>query len=171
MNARDRKLAELVLYVADRCATDRRFGATKLNKILFFSDFIHYGLHGDSITGAAYQRLDFGPAPRRLLPVRDELIDERHLAIDHSDYFGRPQKRPVALRDADLSDFSGREIDTVNKVIKMFETADATAISEASHRLAGWQIAENGDTIPYESVFVSERELSDAERAYAETLN
>ena len=35
----DERLGELILYVADKCADDPRFGATKLNKILWWSDF------------------------------------------------------------------------------------------------------------------------------------
>ena len=34
------KLKELVLVVAQLCADDRNFGAVKLNKLLFFADFL-----------------------------------------------------------------------------------------------------------------------------------
>ena len=35
-----RRLGELILYIAERCADDHTLGATKLNKILWFSDFL-----------------------------------------------------------------------------------------------------------------------------------
>ncbi|HZQ34888.1 MAG TPA: hypothetical protein VFD32_03070 [Dehalococcoidia bacterium] len=47
-----RKLGELILYVAEKSSDDPRFGATKLNNILFFSDFLAFGQLGRSITGA-----------------------------------------------------------------------------------------------------------------------
>ena len=64
-----------VVLVDLRSQDDRAFGATKLNNLLYFSDFQAYGALERSITGATYQRLDHGPAPRELLatiPLRSE---------------------------------------------------------------------------------------------------
>ena len=36
---------------------------TKLNKLLFYSDFINYYLNGTSISGAKYVHLPYGPVP------------------------------------------------------------------------------------------------------------
>ncbi|MFA5885459.1 MAG: Panacea domain-containing protein [Acidimicrobiia bacterium] len=86
------KLTELVLLVADRLRDDRAGGATKLNKVLSFADFAHCRRTGHSITGAEYQKLPQGPAPRRLLPIRDRLLrgggaevlaDLAHLTAKH----------------------------------------------------------------------------------------
>lgn len=168
--ANDAKLAELILYVSDRCADDPRFGATKLNKILFYADFIAYGKLGKPITGQAYQKLKFGPAPRRLMPVRDGLIAASELAIQSKDHFGKGQKRTVALREANLSQFSGDEIAIVEDMIKAFWDANATEASEASHRTCAWKYADEGEDIPYESVFLSDRPLTERELAHAVTL-
>src|SRR4051794_3864926 len=92
--ADDDKLRELIIYISERCETDPRFGAVNLNKILFYSDFVAYGKTGKSITGQPYQRLKQGPAPKRLLPVRREMMDT-DLAIKKADYYGRQQERPV----------------------------------------------------------------------------
>ena len=37
------KLKELMLYVADKCSQDPNFGATKLNKILWWANFLAFG--------------------------------------------------------------------------------------------------------------------------------
>jgi len=66
----EEKLAELILYVCHKSEADERFGATKLNKILFYSDFAAYRQLGQPITGADYQNLEEGPAPRKLPPIR-----------------------------------------------------------------------------------------------------
>ena len=70
----EHKFTELVLHVAARLQDDHSGGATKLNKVLFFADFAHVRRTGAPITGAAYQKLDHGPAVRRLRPVRDRLV-------------------------------------------------------------------------------------------------
>src|SRR2546425_884388 len=65
----DEKLAEMILHIAQLSEGDEPFGATKLNKILFYCDFLSYLYHGKPITGQEYQKLPNGPAPRRLVPV------------------------------------------------------------------------------------------------------
>ena len=114
----ERKLAELILYISQKCAQDPDFGATKLNKILYFSDFFAYGNWGESITNCEYQNLRGGPAPRRLLLVRDQLKSDGHLVIQPV-YLpsGVVQHRTVNLREPDLTDFKSREIALVDNVI------------------------------------------------------
>jgi hypothetical protein len=68
-----KKLKELILYISQKCASDPNFGAIKLNKILYFSDFASFAHYGEPITGAEYQKLEQGPAPRRMVPVRNEM--------------------------------------------------------------------------------------------------
>ena len=64
----DDRFKELVLYVCEKCVADPRFGATKLNKILYFADFLAYAESGEPITGMEYRENLNGPARRRLLP-------------------------------------------------------------------------------------------------------
>ena len=52
------RMAELIVYIADLCQEDPTFGATKLNKILFYADFASYAKYGRPITGQEYQRLE-----------------------------------------------------------------------------------------------------------------
>ena len=87
---RDKRLGELILYIASRCERAQYFGKTKLNKILFYADFLYYKKTGDSITGQEYMRLDQGPAPRRLVPVVEALKRER-FAFRKESLFGRVQ--------------------------------------------------------------------------------
>ena len=49
--ADDRKMKELILYLAARSEDDPRFSSTKLNKLLFYCDFTAYRQLGRSITG------------------------------------------------------------------------------------------------------------------------
>jgi hypothetical protein len=150
------KFKELVLYVADRSVEDPAFGATKLNKILFFSDFIAYGRHGRPITGARYQRLERGPAPRELLPAQKQLAEANEAVVVKQRRFNFEQKRLLPLREPDLSLFSGEEIALVDRVIDLLRHYDATSVSALSHEIAvGWRLAGDGEDIPYESVFIS----------------
>jgi len=158
------KFRELILYISHRCALDPKFGATKLNKVLFYSDFFAFGKTGKPITGFKYQRLRNGPAPKRLLPVREAMIQEQILAMQAVQLqSGRVQKRTVNLRPPNLGIFSGDEIALVDYIIDALAACDAETVSELSHRMVGWQVANEGEEIPYETVFLSNEPLTEAE--------
>ncbi len=167
----DTKFRELVLYLAAKSESDPAYGATKLNKLLFFCDFLSYRTMGRSITGSRYQKLDFGPAPKRLLPVQQEMLEAGDCAIQRRDYFGRKQQRLLALRDPDLSCFSGEEVALIDRVVEELRGNSASEVSQLSHRFIGWQAAAMGEDIPYETVFVgSPRALTEAEIRYGQEL-
>jgi len=163
----EQKFRELMLYIAARMEGDPSFGATKLNKVLFFADFFHYVEYGAPITGAEYQKLSHGPAPRRLLPVQNQLRAAGDATIRQTRVGTYVQKRLVPLRDADLSYFSGSEIAVVDEVISSLEQHTAMSVSAASHRMLGWQIAREGQTIPYESAFLYAGPVTGADEDHA----
>ncbi len=167
------KLAELILYIAQKCASDDTFGATKLNKLLFHADFLAYGEFGEPITGVEYMKLEKGPAPRPLVPVREKMKASGDLAVIPIPYYDmpRPQERPIALRDADLSSFKPEEIALVDAIIQQFWGKSAAEITKMTHRYRGWRIAKKiRDTIPYTAVFLSDEPLTEYELQHAKEL-
>ena len=160
----EKKFKELLLYVSRKCANDPTFGATKLNKILFYSDFFAYANLGEPITCFDYQRLRWGPAPRRLLPVQTEMIEKGELVLQSVHLLGgKIQKRTINLRNPDLSVFSAEEIAQVDEVIEALESARADVVSDLSHRLVGWKVVQEGESIPYNTIFLSDEPLTEAE--------
>lgn len=156
MTIDDRKFRELILFVARETEDDRSCGATKLNKILFYADFRAYEQLGRSITGERYQKLEHGPAPRRMVPVAEAMTSDGCCAWDEQDYFGFSLRKLVPLREPDLSLFSAPEIDLARRVVRELAPLNATEVSDLSHRFAGWQATEIGEDIPYATVFVDE---------------
>jgi uncharacterized phage-associated protein len=171
---REDKLAELILYIARRTAGDRSAGATKLNKYLYFADFAAVRRLGRPITGTEYQKLRFGPAPRRLAPVRDRLIRDNDAQLHaRIDALGYVHHTLVAQREPHTEIFSAEELRLVDEVIDALREMSAAEVSDLSHREAGWQLVEEGETIPYELAFViapSEVELTPAIRAEGERV-
>ncbi len=148
------KFRELMLYIADKSVDDPGFGATKLNKLLFFADFLAYSDLGRPITGAEYQKLEHGPAPRHLLGVQRELEAEGAATVTPQQRYRFTQHRLTALRKPDLSVFSAAEIALVDEVLQLLRGATAVEVSRISHNWSvGWDVAEAGETIPYETAF------------------
>lgn len=154
------KFKELVLYVAEKCTDDPTFGAIKLNKTLYFADFYAYGESGVPITGATYVKLPLGPAPRQLVSVREKLSNAGDICIRKVTYHGYPQERMIPVREANLDLFTAKEIALVDDIIQKLWGINAANISDYTHRLAGWRIAEDNGDIPYESVFLSDEGLT-----------
>ena len=161
----DTRLGELILYVAGCCDGAESFGATKLNKILFYADFIAYARSGEPITGTEYQKLKHGPAPRQLKPVERGLLLRQDAVIQERKHFTKVQRRLVPLRDPDLDLFTGSEIAIVDEVIAALRNHNAVQVSELSHQLAGWQLAEIGETIPYHTALIPDNDWQPDEEA------
>ncbi len=161
----EEKLRQLILYVSQKCADHPEFGSTKLNKIVYFADFITYANTGKPLTGVEYQRLKHGPAPRRMKPVLDSMRRNWQLVMqevqDAGNYIA---KRPVNLVSPDLDSFTAKEIATVDHVIEHLEELTASAASRVSHDWGGWKYAHDGETIPYESVFIDNKPLTQEEQ-------
>ena len=165
------KLRELVLYICTASESDEAFGSVKLNKLLFYSDFLSYLENGTPITGQEYFKLEHGPAPRLMRPLIDDMKANEQLAIAERSYYGRQQKKPVALREADLTKFSAQEIAVVDQVLRAFQDHNGKELSELSHNFAGWQLAEEGETIPYSSALLHKGELTAQERRWAQEID
>lgn len=163
----ERKLQELMLYVADRSVDDPDFGATKLNKILAACDFESYAVLGRAVTGVPYQKLEHGPAPRRLLPLQQELVAAGEAMLLPRQVASYTQRRLVALRDPDLNVFTGPEMALIDRAIDRSRGRNAVTLSLLSHEAHGWKAVEVGDDIPYSTAYWSEHELTtdDIERA------
>lgn len=166
----DRKFRELILYVAQRCEGDPYFGKTKLNKILFYSDFLAYARTGESITGQEYMRIQHGPGARKMKPMLEQMQAAEEIRIKRERKVDHDQERVVGLRNPDLARFSAPHLDIVNQVIQFLWGRTNSEVSELSHANIGWKLARHKEVIPYETVFLSDRPLTEAEIEYGRQL-
>ena len=160
----EQKFAEALLYVAGKLAEDPAGGAVKINKALFNADFAHMRAYGHPITGAEYQKLVHGPAPRRLLPVRTALVASGAAEMREDLYLGRTVKRLVPRREADLTCLAPSERQMLDQAVEVEKGRSGTESSAASHREPGWQMVEENETIPYETAFLRRPVVTDRVR-------
>lgn len=123
---------------------------TKLNKLLWYADFTHYRLLGESISGACYVRLQFGPVPRdydvflgllqreRRLEAREEFREGVDDAVErwHASEF-------------DASEFSREALEVMEAVRNHFAHASSREIVEVSHQEEGYKQTAEGKPISY----------------------
>lgn len=153
-----RKFKDAILYIASESHArgDKYFGAVKLNKILYFTDFIAYKRLGQPITGASYMKLREGPSPRPMVPIRNEMAAEHEIEVlprqvlNYIQYTIVPR---VPVNRERLS-LSPDELSIIDEVVEEFSGLTAKDVSDLSHQEPGWLAAAYGETIPYETAWV-----------------
>jgi uncharacterized phage-associated protein len=150
------KFRNAIIYFAHRSdeMNDQWFGAVKLNKLLYYTDFIAYRRLGAPITGATYQKLAEGPAPKELVPVRRRMVADEAIRLEIRHVFNHTQQRIVPLKDVDTSAFSPDEFEILDEVMDTLRHKTAAEVSDMSHKEAGWIIARDREVIPYESTWL-----------------
>lgn len=166
----DIRLRELILYIATRSQDDERFGAIKLNKLLFYTDFGAFMRFGESVTGAEYQKLRKGPVPRRLPVVRNHMIETGLAEIRVVAYHGHMQHRLIPSRDGLHKVFDPQHLRLADETIKKCKPLDADDVSKKSHGFIGWKVVAFRDTIPYGLALIGDRRPTSAEREYGVSL-
>jgi hypothetical protein len=121
-------------------------------------------LRGRPITGAIYIREKFGPVPRPLVPIRQELVRERAIRVWKDRHYDRSVTRFQALRAPDnLTIFDREDLQTVDWWIEHIDkNHTAGSISEESHDYA-WEIARMGEELPYHAIFATRMRVPDKE--------
>lgn len=135
INTDKEKRINAILYF---CKHTRNLSETKLYKLLYHLDFLHFKETGRPVTDLEYYAWDFGPvpqklffeiknrtAPKEILDCITELKDEDTGKIKGS-YFKTLQK-------PDLDIFSEREIEILKRVAEVFKHAKAKDMTEITH--------------------------------------
>lgn len=125
---------------------------TKMNKLLFYTDFIHYKRHGYGITGLAYKALPFGPVPDNWGVLYSSLpkIEMEEFVYPS----GQSGVRLTATGDIDnmLSDI---ELNTIKTVCELFSYMSAGEISQKSHLEKCWIDRQaTRSTLTYQDAFM-----------------
>ena len=159
------RLKEMILYVAQRCASADRFGAVKLNKILWKADFDAFAARGVPVTGRDYHRQEFGPVPREMPRVYNDMLRDSLIRVEPI-YFGQNdagedivEHRTIPLVEPNLGRFDADDLRFVDAAIAHYWDMSGMELSDDSHGVA-WKTHHNGDPLPYELARLSDKPLS-----------
>jgi hypothetical protein len=154
---RDR-LREAILYICVECVEAPTFGLTKLNKILWLADFTSFAERAQPVTGRAYQRLKFGPAPVEMLLLLNEMLKDNEIEMDKPRLVTFDERRPRSRVAPSLRNFSLADLKYLDNAIEQFWTLTGREVSERSHGIA-WRTRSNGDAMPYELSYFDDSPL------------
>lgn len=142
------RLENLLLYVLGQMGETFQ---TKMNKVLFYIDFLSYRERGMAISGLAYNAIEFGPVPQRwdrVYSAFDEVEEELRLVQ------GQECMSLKAGVKADMSGFLPDEMAVIDKVCIWLNNKTSRAVSKLSHEETAWkEHVGKAETIPYSEAF------------------
>lgn len=147
------KFTEMVVYFSDKTAPFK----TKMNKLLFYADFLMFKHTCFSISGVRYKAIDMGPVPNNFQSIFEYLGNKNEVDICTTafpnGYMGEQFKaRKDRPFNADL--FSENELEVLEKVAAVFKPTSANDMIELSHLEEAWKKNEEGKSvISYEYAF------------------
>ena len=150
------KMRELIIYISSKNKDAPEFGSTVLNKMLLHADIWAYISLGKPITGDIYVRREFGPTPKSLLPIREELENKGWLKVVDAKRFSHTQHRPIALRMAKKEVFTKDELEVIDFVISALQGKSGKELSDMTHRELIWKHWREDEEISYEAFFISD---------------
>ena len=128
-------------------------GNTKLHKIAYYADILHYLETGQPLTGADYQRQKFGPTARHLSWALVELKKEKRISVNTSNYYGYAKRDYANLVDPASNRLNPDEVGLIKHVSDFVCVQSASEISEFSHDDV-WASVPMGKRIPYYAALV-----------------
>jgi len=144
------KFKNVILYLAQRLGGVLK---TKLNKLLFYADFLNFKETSVSITGSRYVHLPYGPVPDNYQLIVAEVIQEGDLELNEVLFDaerGIVGENLTASTQPDRSVFSGKEIYVMNYVTDTFRDLGSGQIMNRSHQEAAYRETKDGEYISYE---------------------
>ena len=142
------RLKNLLLYILGKMGETFQ---TKMNKVLFYIDFLSYRERGIAISGLAYQAIEFGPVPQRwdrVYSAFDEVQEQLRLVQ------GQECISLVAGGEADMSAFSADEMAVVDAVCEKMKKMTSRAATKLSHEEPAWKdYVGKSETIPFSQAF------------------
>ena len=150
-----KKFVNATLFFAEK----DKIGITKLNKLLYYSDFEHYRLYGRPIIGDEYMKMEQGPVPERAYSIfnsnfRDaqdaslkEYIEVKPRRIrDFSEKTIVPKIKP------NLDCFSQSELEIMEQVSAQYKGKPANMLSKKTHDELPWQKTKSLQKIDYKLI-------------------
>lgn len=126
-----------------------QLGKTKLNKLLYFTDFDHFEKYGRPVTGDIYINNDLGPVPSHIDDILTEMEKEKlaETRIEAVIDYVRYRLVPLAKHKPDV--FRADEMEMLCSVADKWGNHTAREIVIASHGEAPWIATRKDEQIPY----------------------
>ncbi|MGE5457444.1 MAG: type II TA system antitoxin MqsA family protein [Methanococcaceae archaeon] len=114
----------------------------KLNKLLYYADFLNYKYNGCSISGSKYQAIKMGPIVFRYGSNFDLLQENGYIDTEMVLVMDEYHDKFIKIKDFDEGVFNKEELDVLYRTYDTLKVFSTEELKEMSHKETGW-INEN----------------------------
>lgn len=147
------KFTEMVVYFSEKIEPYK----TKMNKLLFYADFSMFKQSCFSMSGVRYKAIEMGPVPNNFQSIFEYMSNKNEIDIYTVEFAnGHTGEQFRARKDRPFNPdlFSAVELETLDKVVKLFKETSTNGIIEISHLEEAWKKNERTKSvISYEFAF------------------
>jgi len=113
----------------------------KLNKLLFYTDFLMHKQTGFSMSGVQYRAIPMGPVPNNFNSIFEYLANKEELNICYANFSdGRKgeQFKPNQSNTFNKEIFTEIELQILDSVAERFKNTTTQEIIDISHKEKAW---------------------------------
>jgi hypothetical protein len=147
------KLTEMVVFFSEKLKPFK----TKLNKLLFYADFLMYKENCFSISGIRYRAINMGPVPNNFQSIFEYLSNNNDIDISYVSFpQGYTGEQFIARIERPFNDsvFTESELIILDKIAEVFKDSSTSKIIETSHTEEAWKSNEKErNVISYQYAF------------------
>lgn len=147
------KFTEMVVFFSDKLSPFK----TKMNKLLFYADFLMFKQSCFSISGVRYKAIDMGPVPNNFQSIFEYLANKDEIDIYTTEFpngYTGEQFKSRKDRKFNAELFSENELKTLEEVASVFKETSTNDIIQLSHLEEAWKKNEKSKSvISYEYAF------------------
>lgn len=122
---------------------------TKLNKEMFYADFLCYKKHGRSISGLAYRAIQYGAVPEHYETVYDHVDGLQRKIVG-----GDMEYELLSCDNPDTSALNNEDMKVIQDVMSLLADKTCSEVVKLSHTEDGWQKNKDSHSfIPYDEAF------------------
>ncbi|OAQ41964.1 hypothetical protein A5893_02265 [Pedobacter psychrophilus] len=129
------KISNLIAFF---CENTTNLYKTKLNKLLFYADFLNFKNTGYSITGMSYKAIPYGPVPSEYERLYIRLSDDQQISIQPKYFNDFCAEEFKALSNFKENVFSKEEIEVIWKVVNSLGKLGTKKVVDISHEEKAW---------------------------------
>ncbi|MEI7462900.1 MAG: Panacea domain-containing protein [Candidatus Taylorbacteria bacterium] len=142
------KYENAILYFVKYC-NNSYLGATKLNKLMYYLDFLSFRDTKKSVTGDLYVHKQFGPVPSKMDDILTELQSKNILEIKKVQYKDGETFKYETKQDPDLSIFNTYEKKLLENICEEFCLWKTDKIVNQTHLEAPWFYSKPYEIVDY----------------------
>ena len=146
------KFTEMIVFFSEKLKPWK----TKINKLLFYTDFEMFRQTGFSMSGIKYRAIPMGPVQDNFNSIFEYLANQDTFDIFYTEFENGTgeQFKPHPGRKFVAELFSDQEVSVLNQIAQRFQNMSTNEIIEYSHKETAWkENAEKKQLINYQFGF------------------